>query len=108
MGGGPAQGTDVSAEAGRSAGEIGNSPWVAAARGALVELGGVAAQAARVCGIAERSPIGGEDAICRCGPEPVRGDLAFPLGPAVLVQVVREPIQRPARGAGRAAGQLLI
>ena len=105
MGGGPAHGADVSVEVERGVGEIGNSFWVATARGVLVELGSGPVQAAIVGGIAERGLVGGEGVICRCGPE-AGGDLALPVGPAVLVEVVREPVQRPARGTGPAADQL--
>ena len=74
---------------------------VAAGGGVLVELGGVTVQAAGVGGITERGLVAGEGVVGRRGPEACRGDLALPVVPAVLVEVIREPVQRPARDAGR-------
>ena len=73
-----------------------------------MELGGVAVQAAVVGGITERGLVGGGGVSGRGGPEACRGDLAVAVAPAVLVEVVREPVQRPARDAGLAAGPLVI
>ena len=73
-----------------------------------MELGGVTVQAASVGGITERGLVAGEGVVCRCGPEAGRGELALAVLPAVLIEVIREPVQRPARDAGLAASQLLI
>ena len=73
-----------------------------------MELGGVTVQAASVGGVTERGLVAGEGVVCRCGPEACRGELALPVVPAVLIEVIREPVQRPARDAGLAVSQLLI
>ena len=95
MGGGPAHGADVSAEVVRRVAEVENSAEVAAGGGVLVELGGVTVQAASVGGITQRGLVAGEGVACRCGPEACRGELALPVLSAVLIEVIREPVQRP-------------
>ena len=108
MGRGPAQRAFVSAEVVRRAAQVGSGAGVAAGGSVFLELGGDAVQAARGCGITERSLVGGAGVICGGGPEAGRGNPAVPLGPAVLVEVICEPAQLPVRGAGLAVSQLLI
>ena len=67
-----------------------------------MELGGVTVQAASVGGITERGLVAGEGVVGRRGPEACRGELVLPVAPAVLIEVIGEPVQRPARDAGRA------
>ena len=81
---------------------------VAAGGGVFVELGGVPVQAASVGGITERGLVVREGVVCRCGPEPCRGELALPVVPAVLVEVIGEPVHRAAAEISRAAGPLVI
>ena len=101
-------GADVSAEVVRRIAEVEDSVVVAVGGGVLVQLGGVTVQAASVGGITERGLVAGGGVACRCGPEARRGDLALAVAPAVLIEVIREPVQRHARDAGQAVGQLLI
>ena len=107
MGGGPAQGADISAEVVRRVSEVENSVEVAAGSGVFVELGGVPVQAASMGGITEPGLVGGKGVACHRGPEGCLGELAFAVSPAVLIQVIREPVQRHARDTGRAVSQLL-
>lgn len=73
-----------------------------------MQLGGVTVPAASVGGITEPGLVAGEGVVRRCGPEACRGELALAVAPAVLIQVIREPVQQHARDAGLAASQLLI
>ena len=68
-----------------------------------MQLCGVPVQAAGVGGVAERGLIAGRGVCGGGGPELRRGDLAGAVRPAILVQVVREPVQRP-RGSSHAGG----
>jgi len=108
VGGGPAHRADIGAEVLRRVGEVQNSAEVAIGGGDFVQLGGVTVQTARVGGVTKRGLVAGQGVICGGCPERGRGELALVAVPAVLVQVVREPVQRSARDAGRAVGQLLI
>ena len=63
-----------------------------------MQLGGVPVQAAGVGGVAERGLITGRGVRGGGGPEPCRGYLADAVCPAILVQVIREPVQRPRGG----------
>ena len=73
-----------------------------------MKLGGVPVQAASVGGITECGLVAREGVICHSGPEPCRGKLAVPVAPAVLVEIIREPVHRPAPGISRAAGPLVV
>ena len=101
VGGGPVRGAGVaragSAEAGRGSAAARRSPG----GGVLVQLGGGPVQAAGGGGVPERGLVAGRGVHGGGGPEACRGDLADAVRPAVLVQVVREPVQRPSRDAGR-------
>lgn len=101
MSDGPAHGADVSAEVVRSVAELDTSAGVSTGGGVLAELGGIAVQAASVGGITQRGLVGGEGVACRCGPEAWRREPALPVVPAVLVEVIRELVQRPGRDAGQ-------
>ena len=92
--------------AGRQAGgadEVEGGAGVTGCGGVLVQLGGVPVQAAVVGGVAERGLVAGRGVRGGRGPELRRGDLAGAVRPAMLVQVVREPVQRP-RGGSHAGG----
>ena len=67
-----------------------------------MQLGSVPLQAASGGGVTERGLVAGYG-VRGGGPELRRGDLAGAVLPAILVQVVREPVQGP-RGGGYAAG----
>ena len=103
MGGGPVRGAGVRAQAGRGMAEVEGGAEVTGCGGVLVQLGGVPVQAAGVGGVAERGLVAGRGVRGGRGPELRRGDLAGAVRPAVLVQVVREPVQRP-RGGSHAGG----
>ena len=105
VGGGPVRGAGVRAQAGRRIAEVEGGAGVAGCGGVLVQLGGVPVQAAGVGGVAERGLVAGRGVRGGGGPELRRGDLAGAVRPAVLVQVVREPVQRP--GGGSHAGGLV-
>ncbi len=107
MGDGPTHGADVIAQAGRRTAEVKNSVEVAVGGGIFVKLGGGTVEAAIVGGITQPGLVGGGSMICRCSPEACRGELVLPVAPTVLIEVIREPVQRPARDVGRIAGQLL-
>ena len=66
--------------------------------GVLVQLGSIPVQATSVGGITEPGLIGGRGVRSGCRPELRRRDLAGAVRPAMLVQVVREPVQRPRSG----------
>src|SRR6266487_3565549 len=106
MGNDPAQGANVSTEV-RSVDEIENSTEVAVGSGVFVELGGVTVQAAGLGGVTERRLVGREGVVSRRGPEADRGDLVVPLSSAVLIKVIREPVQRHVWDAGLAVIRLL-
>jgi hypothetical protein len=80
---------------------------VAARGGVFVQLGGITVQAASVGCITEPGLVGGEGVIGCCGPEACWGELALPVSPAVLIEVIRELVQRRTCGAGLVARQLL-
>ena len=103
VGGGPVRGAGVRAQAGRGTAEVEDGAGVAGCGGVLVQLGSVPVQAAGVGGVAERGLVAGRGVRGGGGPELRRGDLAGAVRPAVLVQVVREPVQRP-RGGSHAGG----
>ena len=103
VGGGPVRGAGVRAQAGRGMAEVEDGAGVTGCGGVLVQLGGVPVQAAGVGGVAERGLVAGRGVRGGGGPELRRGDLAGAVRPAMLVQVVREPVQRP-RGGSRAGG----
>ena len=104
VGGGPVRGAGVRAQAGRRIAEVEGGAEVTGCGGVLVQLGGVPVQAASVGGVAERGLVAGRGVRGGGGPELRRGDLAGAVRPAVLVQVVREPVQRPAAAACWRAG----
>ena len=104
VGGGPVRGAGVSAQAGRGTAEVEGGAEVAGGGGVLVQLDGIAVQTAGVGGITERGLVRSRGMGGGCGPELRRGDLALAVLPAVLVQVVREPVQRPAAGVRPASG----
>ena len=79
--------------------EAGPRTGIAMGAGLLVQAGCVAVQAAVVGGVAELGLVGGRGVRGGGGPELGRGDLAGALRPAILVQIVREPVQRPAAAA---------
>jgi hypothetical protein len=83
--------------------EVVDGAGVAGDGGVFVQLGGGPVQAAGVGGVAERGLVAGRGVRGGRRPELRRGDLADAVRPAVLVQVVREPVQRPRRGS-HAAG----
>ena len=97
VGGGPMRGAGVRAQAVRNVAEVEGGVGVAGCGGVLAQLGGVPVQAAGVGGVAERGLVAGRGVRGGCGPELRRGDLAGAVRPAVLVQVVRQPVQRPRR-----------
>ena len=103
VGGGPARGAGVCAQVGRGTSEVDDGAGVAGCGGVLVQLGSVPVQAAIVGGVTERGLVAGRGVRGGCGPELRRGDLAGAVRPAMLVQVVREPVQRP-RGGSHAGG----
>ena len=99
VGGGPVRGAGVRAQAGRRTAEVEGGAGVTGCGGVLVQLGSVPVQAAGVGGVAERGLVAGRGVRGGRGPELRRGDLAGAVRPAVLVQVVREPVQRPCAAA---------
>jgi len=84
------------------------SAGVAASGGVLEELCCGPVQATSVGGIAEYGLVAWEGVICGCGPEACRRELAVSVIPTVLFKVIREPVQRRARDAGRTLSWLLI
>ena len=99
VGGGPVRGAGIRGQARRETAEVEGGAGVTSCGGVLVQLGGVPVQAAGVGGAPERGLVAGRG-VRGGGPELRRGDLAGAVRPAVLVQVVREPVQRP-RGASQ-------
>ena len=63
----------------------------------FIQLGGVAVEAAGAGGVTERGLVARLGVVGGCGPECRRGELIAAVAPAVLVEVVREPVHRPAR-----------
>src|ERR1019366_9541780 len=95
--GGPVNGTVVSgAQAAEDVDQPGSSAKVSAGGCCFIRLGGVAVEAAGAGGVTERGLVARLGVVGGCGPECRRGELIAAVAPAVLVEVVREPVHRPA------------
>ena len=101
--GGPVRGAGVRAQAGRRIAEVEGGAEVTGCGGVLMQVGSVPVQAADVGSVTERGLVAGRGVRDGRGPELRREDLAGAVRPAMLVQVVREPVQRP-RDSSHAAG----
>ena len=108
IGGGPGPGAGVTAEAGRTVGEVVSGIRVTGCGCVLVQLGGGAVQAAGVGSMPEQGLVTGGGVGSRCGPEACRGDLVLAVRAAVLIQVVGEPVHRAVGGASLAGGRLAV
>ena len=109
VGGGPAHGADVSAEAvaegRRGRKQRGGCRWAAAFLWSWA-ASRYRPRAWAASPSAAWSP--GKAWSAAAAQKPAGGIWLVPVAPAVLVEVVREPVQRPARDAGPAASPLLI
>ena len=87
--------------------KVSASAGIAVGGGVLQELRGGTVQTAGVSGVTERGLVTGRGMACRRGPEIGRGHLVVSVTSTVLVEVVREPVQRHAHNASLATSRLL-
>ena len=94
----PVRGAGVRAQAFWGITKVEGGAEVTGCGGVLVQLDSVPVQAAGVGGVTERGLVAGHGVRGGGAPELRWRELAGAVRPAVLIQVVREPVQRPCGG----------